>query len=119
MVKRASSFSSNTTTAIDRLVDGRYAVIKEVSEHLDTFDILVATDIAQLASDIADAVDFSGITVTTLSSTSLASWDSINKILSVPTTKGDTGDALEVVSVATNVDHSITLEFSEDRKSVV
>ena len=113
MVSRATSLTKDSGIAISNELDSKFDVIREVAQYLDTLEALSNIDIDQLALDIAEAVNFDGITVVTVPSTSLASWDSVNKILYVPTVKGDTGDTITVTSVVTNPDYSITLNFSD------
>jgi len=85
---RRSSLDS-VSVAINREIDSKYDVIKDVSEHLTAIESVATEDLAALTDALNVAKDFTGITVV---SGSPASWDAENKILTVPTVKGDTGD---------------------------
>lgn len=89
MSTRGSSLQNNTAIAQIRLIDSRYDVIKEVSEHLLEIEQLAAEDIGALIDSLNEAKDFTGITVV---AGTVASFDPETKIITVPTLKGDTGD---------------------------
>ena len=88
MSTRGSSLQNNTAVAQIRLIDSRYDVIKEVSEHLLEIEQLAAEDIGALIDSLNEAKDFTGITVVV---GTVASFDPETKIITVPTLKGDTG----------------------------
>lgn len=88
MSTRGSSLQNNTAVAQIRLIDSRYDVIKEVSEHLLEIEQLAAEDIGALIDSLNEAKDFTGITVV---AGTVASFDPETKIITVPTLKGDTG----------------------------
>ena len=88
MSTRGSSLQNNTAIAQIRLIDSRYDVIKEVSEHLLEIEQLAAEDIGALIDSLNEAKDFTGITVV---AGTVASFDPETKIITVPTLKGDTG----------------------------
>ncbi len=89
MSTRGSSLQNNTAIAQIRLIDSRYDVIKEVSEHLLEIEQLAAEDIGALIDSLNEAKDFTGITVV---AGTVASFDPETKVITVPTLKGDTGD---------------------------
>lgn len=89
MSRRSSTLQSDTAVATIRELDSRYDVIKQVSEHLDEIALILDIDVDALLLELQDAQDFTGITVVTGPS---AAWDPVNKIITVPTVKGDTGD---------------------------
>ena len=86
-MRRASSLLG-LDPAIERELDTKYALIKEIANHLDSIDAVAAGDLDALTAALNEAKDFTGITVV---SGTPASWDAVNKILTVPTLKGDTG----------------------------
>ncbi len=84
---RASSLANNPL-AVTRELDGRYDVVLEVSEHLDEIAEILAMDLDTLLAELQEAADFSGLTVVP---GVIAGWDSVNKILTVPTVEGARG----------------------------
>ena len=79
---RRSSTLTNTNIAIQREIDSRYDIIKYVGQHLESLIILAGLDLETFAADIAEATNFTGITV---EAGIEGSWDAENKILTVPT----------------------------------
>lgn len=88
MGMRASSLANNPL-AVTRELDGRYDVVLEVSEHLDEIAEILAMDLDTLLAELQEAADFSGLTVVP---GVIAGWDSVNKILTVPTVEGARGE---------------------------
>lgn len=84
---RASSLSYNTV-AVNREIDSIYDAILDVRENLVSIATVAGLDVNALVAEMQEAKDFTGITVV---SGSVANWDSVNKILTVPTLKGDQG----------------------------
>ena len=91
-MRRASSLLG-LDPAIERELDTKYALVKSVADHLDSIEAVATEDLAALTAALNEAKDFTGITVV---SGSPASWDVVNKILTVPTVKGDTGASPQV-----------------------
>lgn len=89
MATRNSSINPLTSLVYNTTGEDIYAVIKAVSEHLESIDAVANSDLEALTAAWNEAKDFSGITITTGET---ASWDGVNKVLTVPTVKGDKGD---------------------------
>lgn len=86
-MRRASSLLG-LDPAIERELDSKYAVVKEVADNIASIEAVAAGDLAALTTALNEAKDFTGITVV---SGTTAAWDAQNKVLTVPTVKGDTG----------------------------
>ena len=86
-MRRASSLLG-IDSAIERELDSKYAAIKEVADNIASIEAVAAGDLAALTTALNEAKDFTGITVV---SGTPAAWDAQNKVLTVPTVKGDTG----------------------------
>ena len=88
MPRRSTSLSNVAGSAITREIDSKYDVIKEVSLHLDEIAEILDMDLATLLAELQEVADFEGLTVI---SGEDAGWDAVNKILTVPTVKGEPG----------------------------
>lgn len=86
---RSTTLLNVGASAIEREIGSKYDVVKAVSEHLIEIEQLAAEDIDALIVSLNEAKDFTGITVV---GGTVAGWDAVNKILTVPTVKGDTGE---------------------------
>jgi len=89
MSMRASSLQATNTLAINREIDSKYDAVLAVKEKLAEIELVAGFDIDGLIAELETAQDFSGITVV---AGSVASWDPVTKVITVPTIKGDTGD---------------------------
>lgn len=87
MAFRGSTLQRDTTTAISEKIDSRYDLIIKVSEHLDQIAEILAMDLDTLLIELQTAADFRGLTV----ENGEAGWDSVNKVLTVPTVQGKQG----------------------------
>lgn len=85
---RASSLQATNTLAINREIDSKYDAVLAVKEKLAEIELVAGFDIAGLIAELEAAQDFTGITVV---AGSVASWDPVTKVITVPTVKGDTG----------------------------
>ena len=88
MSRRATSLSNNVTSGLTRDVNSKYDIIKAVSKYLVEIELLSELDLVNLTSRLESIADFEGLTVI---SGVTASWDDVNKILTVPTIQGDIG----------------------------
>ena len=86
---RASSLQATNTLAINREIDSKYDAVLAVKEKLAEIELVAGFDIDGLIAELEAAQDFTGITVV---AGSVASWDPVTKVITVPTVKGDTGD---------------------------
>ena len=86
-MRRASSLLG-IDSAIERELDSKYAVVKEVADNIASIEAVAAGDLAALKTALNEAKDFTGITVV---SGTTATWNAQNKVLTIPTVKGDTG----------------------------
>ena len=89
MSMRASSLQATNTLAINREIDSKYDAVLAVKEKLAEIELVAGFDIDGLIAELEAAQDFTGITVV---AGSVASWDPVTKVITVPTVKGDTGD---------------------------
>ena len=89
MAMRASSLQATNTLAINREIDSKYDTVLSVKEKLAEIELVAGFDIDGLIAELEAAQDFTGITVV---AGSVASWDPVTKVITVPTVKGDTGD---------------------------
>ena len=89
MPTRASTLQGRNSIAMTREIDSRYDVIKEVGEHLDAIALINGTDINALLQELQDAQNFEGLTVV---AGEIAGWDSVTKVLTVPTLQGIQGE---------------------------
>ena len=85
---RASSLQATNTLAINREIDSKYDTVLSVKEKLAEIELVAGFDIDGLIAELEAAQDFTGITVV---AGSVASWDPVTKVITVPTVKGDTG----------------------------
>lgn len=88
MATRASSLQATNTLAINREIDSKYDAVLAVKEKLTEIELVAGFDIDGLLAELEAAQDFTGITVV---SGSVASWNPVTKVITVPTVKGDTG----------------------------
>lgn len=88
MAMRASSLQATNTLAINREIDSKYDAVLAVRDKLTQIELVAGFDIEGLIAELEAAQDFTGITVV---AGSVASWDPIGKVITVPTVKGDTG----------------------------
>lgn len=88
MAMRASSLQATNTLAINREIDSKYDAVLAVRDKLTQIELVAGFDIEGLIAELEAAQDFTGITVV---AGSVASWDPISKVITVPTVKGDTG----------------------------
>ena len=88
MAMRASSLQATNTLAINREIDSKYDAVLAVRDKLAQIELVAGFDIEGLIAELETAQDFTGITVV---AGSVASWDPIGKVITVPTVKGDTG----------------------------
>ena len=109
MSRRGTSLSNLSGTAIAREIDSKYDVIKEVSNYLVEIEAVATEDLAALTQALNDAKDFTGITVVTGPT---ASWDAVNKILTVTVEKGDKGDT--GATGADGVNNYVHVRYSTD-----
>ena len=89
MSRRSSVLSNVVGSAISRELDSKYDIIKEVSNYLEAIETVATEDLGALTAALNEAKDFTGIVVLAGEE---ASWDPVNKVLTVPTEKGDTGE---------------------------
>ena len=92
MSRRSSSLNNFTNTAIQREINSKYDVVKNVAEHINDISLAATQDWSQIVQGLNEALDFSGITVKTTSVGNPASWDPNTATLTVPVVKGDKGD---------------------------
>ena len=85
---RASTLGNNVL-AINREIDSRYDAVIAVKNKLPEIELVSGMDITALIQELADAQDFSGITVIVVD---VANWNPVTKVLTVPVEKGDKGD---------------------------
>lgn len=86
---RSTTLLNVGASAIEREIGSKYDVVKAVSEYLIEIEQLATEDIGALIASLNEAKDFTGITVV---GGTTAGWDAVNKLLTVPTVKGDTGE---------------------------
>lgn len=89
MPRRSSTLANLTGTALTREIDSKYDHVKLVSSWINEIVAVSEEDIPALAAMLEEAKDFTGITVV---AGEVANWDAANKVLTVPTVKGDTGN---------------------------
>ena len=90
MPRRSSTLANLTGTALTREIESKYDNVKLVASWIDEIVAVSEEDIPALATMLEEAKDFTGITVVP---GTVASWDAEHKILTVPTVKGDKGNA--------------------------
>lgn len=88
MSMRASSLQATNILAINREIDSKYDAVLAVKDKLTEIEKVAGLDIDQILTDLQEAQDFTGISVV---AGEVAAWDPINKVITVPTVKGDTG----------------------------
>ena len=89
MTRRSSSLNG-TDSGISREIGTQYANVKLVADNMAAVTELASQDLSQIVEDIDDILDFENMTVV---GGDEPGWDYENKILTVPTVKGDTGEA--------------------------
>lgn len=85
---RASSLQALNTLSVNREIDSKYDAVLAVRDKLSQIEIVAGMDIEALLVEMQEATDFEGISVV---AGDVAGWDPVNKIITVPTIKGDTG----------------------------
>lgn len=91
MARRSSSLNA-IDSGMSREIGSQFDEVKKVADNLDAITFVAEQDLAGLIAALEQAVDFTGITVNTVAVGTPASWDAVNKILTVPVQKGETGD---------------------------
>ena len=86
---RSSTLNSCTASAIYREIGSKYDLVKFVAEHMAAVEEVANDDIDALIAALNEAKDFTGITVV---GGAVPNWDAVNKVLTVPTVKGDKGN---------------------------
>lgn len=86
---RASSLQALNTLSVNREIDSKYDAVLAVRDKLSQIEIVAGMDVEALLVEMQEATDFEGISVV---AGDIAGWDPVNKIITVPTIKGDTGD---------------------------
>lgn len=88
-MSRRSSSLNQIDSGLSREIGSNFDNVKKVADNIGAVVEVAATDLAGLAAALEEAKDFTGITVVVGEP---ASWDAVNKILTVPAVKGDKGD---------------------------
>ena len=88
-MSRRSSSLNQIDSGLSREIGSNFDNVKKVADNINAVVEVAATDLAGLAAALEEAKDFTGITVVVGEP---ASWDAVNKILTVPAVKGDKGD---------------------------
>lgn len=91
MARRSSSLN-RIDSGLSREIGSQYDVVKKVADNLDAINYVAEQDLAGLIAALEAAVDFTGINVVTVPVGTPASWDPVNKVLTVPVQKGEQGD---------------------------
>ena len=86
---RSSTLNNCTASAIYREIGSKYDLVKFVAEHMAAIEEVANDDIDALIAALNEAKDFTGITVV---GGTVPGWDAVNKVLTVPTVKGDKGN---------------------------
>ena len=86
---RSSTLNNCTASAIYREIGSKYDLVKFVAEHMAAIEEVANDDIDALIAALNEAKDFTGITVV---GGAVPNWDAVNKVLTVPTIKGDKGN---------------------------
>lgn len=84
---RRSSLGS-TDVLISREIDSQYDDVKIVADNMSSVVALAAEDLAAIAANLEEAVDFTGITVVVGDT---PNWNPTTKVLTVTTEQGPTG----------------------------
>ena len=85
---RASTLQNTNLLAVNREIGSKYDVVLAVKEKLPQIELVAGMDITALIQELENAQDFTGIQVLV---GDVASWDPVNKILTVPVEKGEVG----------------------------
>lgn len=93
MSRRASSLNV-IDSGLSREIGSHFDDVKKVANNIDAVVEVAATDLEGLTAALVEAKDFTGITVVTGDT---PDWDATNKVLTVPTLKGDTGEDAPVI----------------------
>lgn len=88
MSRRATSLSNIGDLAVNRVIDSKYDIVKQVAAKLDQIELVAEQDVEALTASLNEALDFAGITVVGGVD---AGWDPVTKILTVPTIQGEVG----------------------------
>lgn len=91
MARRSSSLN-RIDSGLSREIGSQYDEVKKVADNLDAINYVAEQDLAGLIAALEAAVDFTGISVVTVPVGTPASWDPVNKVLTVPVQKGEQGD---------------------------
>ena len=89
-MSRRSSSTNRIDSGISREIGTNLALVKLVAANIDAVIKAASVDLEALLVALQDATDFTGITV---ESGEIADWNPTTKVLTVPTIKGDKGDA--------------------------
>lgn len=88
MPRRATSLSNIGDLAVNRLIDSKYDIVKQVAAKLPEIEQIAAEDIDGLIAGLNEALDFTGIIVV---AGEVAAWDPETKVITVPTLQGEVG----------------------------
>lgn len=110
MSRRSSITATFGSEMFDSISNNMDSVIT-VSDNIEIIKQLMdMPGFEDLLADVRETLDFTNIIV---ESGAEANWDSVNKVLTVPTVKGDKGDDLTMTSVVDNGDDTFTWSFSD------
>jgi len=88
MSRRSSSLNNYTSTGIARELGSKYNDVKTVADNIGDIKLAVGTNWNALITSLEGAKDFTGITVV---AGTVAGWDAVGKVLTVPTLQGIQG----------------------------
>lgn len=109
-MSRRSSITNRIDSGISRELNSDISKVKIVADNIESVKKAAAVDLELLATTLAEATNFEGITVV---AGDQASWDPATKVLTVPTLKGDTGASLSIDSITPQLNGSFLWEFSD------
>lgn len=109
-MSRRSSITNRIDSGISRELNSDISKVKIVADNIESVKKAAAVDLELLATTLAEATNFEGITVV---AGDQASWDPATKVLTVPTLKGDTGAPLSIDSITPQLNGSFLWEFSD------
>ena len=109
-MSRRSSSLNRIDSGISRHLGNQYAEVLKVANNIDAVVKAASVDLEALALALEEATDFEGISVV---SGSVAGWDPVTKVITVPTVKGDTGEDLSLVSIEDDGNGVFTWNFSD------
>ena len=109
-MSRRSSSLNRIDSGISRHLGNQYAEVLKVANNIDAVVKAASVDLEALALALEEATDFEGISVV---SGSVAGWDPVTKVITVPTIKGDTGEDLSIVSIEDDGNGVFTWNFSD------